>query len=118
MLDGGRGELAADFQQYYGLDLESLIDAYDYGRMRMLAEQLPAGSRTVARLEPRAAWSEESYLLALVADNLSFLRYEQSGGRGRKPKPLERPHARPERKRKHLGVSEQRVNELLFARRK
>lgn len=117
MLDGGRAELQADFQQYYGLDLASLMGAFDYRRIRTLAEQLPKGSRTIARLEPRAAWSDEAYLLALVADNLSFLRYEQSGGKGRKPKPVERPRAKPRRRGKTLHVSENRINELLFARR-
>lgn len=57
----------------------------------MLAEQLPADARTLRAADPRLAWSTEAYLLALVADNLSFLRYESAGGRGRKPKPLKRP---------------------------
>lgn len=116
MLDGGRGELAADFQQYYGLDLDALMGTFDYARVRLLVEQLPAGSRTVARMEPRAAWSEESYLLALIADNLSFMRYEQSGGKGRKPRPLDRPKAKPKQK-KHIDVSGERIEALLFAPR-
>lgn len=102
--------------QYYGLDLEGMLDAGDYRRARLLAEELPADSRTVRLMEPRAAWGEEAYLLALVADNLSFMRYEQAGGRGRRPQAVERPKAKaPEAK--HLDVSDERIGALLFGGR-
>lgn len=107
----------ADFQQYYGLDLELLWDRAEFRRIRVLASQLPTQSRTIVKLNPQAAWDEHAYLLALVADNLSFMRYEQTGGKGRKPKPLERPKPKKQVKQ-HLDVSEGRVQNLLFAPRK
>lgn len=68
-------------------------------------------------MEPRLAWDEKAYLLALVADNLSFLRYERAGGRGRKPQALERPKAKePEARR--LEVSDGRIDALLFGPRR
>ncbi len=80
-----------------------------------LAAQLPAQSRTVVAVDPRARWDEQAYLLALIADNLSFLRYEQAGGKGRKPRQVERPKARPqETKKKTFNVSRARVHSLLF----
>lgn len=68
-------------------------------------------------IEPRAAWDEHAYLLALVADNLSFLRYEQSGGKGRRPKPIERPKPR-QKESKRLDVGDDRISELLFGQRR
>lgn len=90
-MDGCEQELRADFQQYYGIDLCELLDGFEFERADVLARQLPAGSRTVSKLVPQSRWGDEEHLLALIADNLSYLRYEQSGGRGRRPKPVPRP---------------------------
>ncbi len=80
-----------------------------------LATQLPAQSRTVVAIDPRARWDEQAYLLALIADNLSYLRYEQAGGKGRKPKQVERPKPKPkEAEKKSFNVSKSRVHSLLF----
>lgn len=114
LLDGRRA-LTADFQQYYGLDFERMLDGGEFARIAALVSELPRESRTVAGIDPRAAWDEKAYLLALVADNLSFMRYESSGGKGRKPKPVERPKGR-ETKR-HIDVSRSRKAELLFGTR-
>lgn len=88
----------------------------EFARIAALAGQLPAESRTVRAIEPRAQWSEEAYLLALIADNISFQRFEQRGGKGQRPKPIERPHA-PAAK-PCGGVEPARMRELLFGRRK
>lgn len=112
----GRGGLEADFQQYYGLELDALLDSCQYRRAQVLAENLPAGSRTVTRMEPRAAWGTTEYLLAGILDALNFMRYENAGGKGHKPKPVERPQAKKrERKRAHVGNA--RTMELLFGKR-
>ncbi len=67
------------------------------------------------RADPRAGWDEQAYLLALVADNLSFLRYELSGGRGHKPRPVERPKA--PRAARHIDATDAQIMGLLFDRR-
>lgn len=54
-------------------------------------------------------------------DNLSYLRYEQGGGKGRKPKPVERPGSkRGKRKtdRTVHGMSAAQVGEILSRPRK
>lgn len=102
--------------EYYNADLEDMALAGDFKRMAMLTRQLPPQSRTLTRLEPRARWDEHAYLLALIADHLSFLRYEQSGGKGKRPKPLDRPEGR-EPEREHLAVDDGRIQDLLFASR-
>lgn len=102
MRDHG-GELLADFQQYYGLDLRALLDACDLERAYELAVNLPQGSRTLRALDPRTEWGPTEHLLALACDNLAFLRYEQAGGRGGRPKPVERPSA-PKRMRRQETV--------------
>lgn len=85
--------MLADFQQYYGLDLWAMLDACELERAFELAVQLPQGSRTYRAIDPSTAWGPTEHLLALACDNLAFLRYEQAGGRGPKPKPVERPRA-------------------------
>lgn len=108
--------MLADFQQFYGLDLEALLESGEFRRARILATQLPRESRTVREVAPGAAWGEQEHLLALIADNLAFLRYEQSGGKGRKPKPLPRPKAKPQKKNLNLTAAQR--HSLLFAPRK
>lgn len=110
-----RDALAADLRQYYGLDLDDELGRYRFGALRVLAEQLPVGSRTVARADPRAGWDEDTYLLALVADNLSFLRYERSGGKGHRPKPVQRPKA--PRRHRHVEATDAQIRALLFDKR-
>lgn len=82
--------------------------------MRKLTEALPRQSRTVQMIDPRAAWDEQAYLLALIADNISFQRYEQAGGKGRKPKPIERPKARKRKEHKRVDATDEQIRSLLF----
>ena len=116
MLDG-RDELEADLQQYYGLELDCLLMRGEFRRLWVLVTQLPMRSRTMTREAPELSWDERDYLLALVADNLTYLRHELAGGTGRKPKTVPRPKAREERAARHLDVSDERVSELLFGTR-
>lgn len=112
------GALYADMQQYYGLDADALLRAGEFHRLRALAEQLPPGSRTVAAIDPRAGWATSDWLLALVADQLAYMRYEQAGGKGKKPKQVKRPPAPKKKAQKKLNVSKREVRSLLFAPRK
>lgn len=99
------------------MNLLDVLDSGEYGRARALASQLPRESRTARAVDPRAAWGECEHLLALVADHLAFMRYEQAGGKGRKPKPLPRPSAGRKKAVKRLDVDAGRRIELLFAKR-
>lgn len=113
-------ELYADFQQYYGLDLAALLDAWEWRRADMLARGLPRESRTLRSLDPRLEWGEAEYLLAAIADNIAFLRYESAASSGakrvRKPKPVKRPGKRGRKRsqdRTVRGMSKSRVAEIL-----
>ena len=120
MLLDHAAEATADFQQFYGLDLGELIDSGEWRRADVLAAGLPRESRTLRAIDPRLAWGDSEYLLAAVADNLSFMRYESavsSGAkRATKPKPLKRPGGgKPARVRERTvhGMSAERVGERL-----
>lgn len=115
MLDECPLELRSDFQQYYHLDLDELLGTFQFERIDVLARSLPIESRTVRRLFPQSRWGDTEHLLALIADNLAFLRYEQSSGRGGKPKPLPRP--KPSRERDAVRIDARTVDALLFGKR-
>lgn len=90
----------------------------------MLAAQLPRESRTLRAEDGRLAWGDAEYLLALIADNIAFMRYESavSAGakRARKPKPLKRPGKKAAMRvadRTVHGMSRERVSELLSRQR-
>lgn len=113
----GRSELLADFQQYYNLDLEKVLIAGEFERAKTLTLCLPLKSRTMTRLNPELVWDENAYLLSYIADNIAFQRYEQGGGKGKKPKPVERPKKEVKKQKKHLDVSARQIDSLLFAPR-
>ena len=115
MLLEHRGQLTADFQQFYGLDLERMLDAGEYARCATLAANLPAESRIVHDADPRTVWGVDAYILATICDHLAYLRYELSDKKGKKPKPTQRPQAR--RKPALENVSRERVKSLLFDKR-
>lgn len=89
----------------------------EFRRLWVLVTQLPMRSRTMTREAPELSWDERDYLLALVADNLTYLRHEMAGGKGRKPKPVPRPKTSKAVAHRHLDVSDERVGELLFGTR-
>lgn len=116
-MDGG-DELFADFRQYYGLDLYAMIDGGEFGEINALTRQLPLESRTLKRLHPELEWSESTYILALIADQLANIAYGLGGGKGKKPKPIPRPKAKKKKKKKtHLNVDKARIDALLFGAR-
>ena len=116
-MDGG-DELFADFRQYYGLDLYAMIDGGEFGEINTLTKQLPPESRTLKRLHPELEWSEGTYILALIADQLASIAYGMSS-KGKKPKPLPRPKAKKTNKKNTtpLNLGKRRVDALLFAPR-
>lgn len=112
-----RDELTADFQQYYQLDLNAMMDAGSFAAIATLTAQLPAQSRTFIRLHPELEWDENTYLLALIVDQLANISYGLGGGKGKKPKPIPRPKAKKKKKKTHLNVDKARIDALLFGAR-
>ena len=87
------------------------MDAGEFGAIAVLAVQLPLSSRTLKRLHPELAWDENTYILALISDQLANIAYGLGGGKGRKPKQIPRPKASKKKETKnHLDVSKVRVD--------
>lgn len=72
----------------------------------------------MAALDPRCAWSVGDYILARAANEIMFMRYEQRGGKGRRPSPVKPPAEPAGKGRGRLeGVSDERIESLLFSPR-
>ena len=102
MLDRSPDALRADFQRFYGLDLDEVGHSVRVRRAADLAARLPAEARTWQAFDPRAAWTASDWLLAAIADNTGFLAWcktkdaSRRGAKwkGRIPRPGERQAAR------------------------
>lgn len=84
------GALRADFQRFYGLNLDGL--GRDYGVLHAadLAVHLPLDS--VTKLEMGGGWTRSELLLATLVDEFRFYVWAKAGGKAKhKPKPIPRP---------------------------
>jgi hypothetical protein len=90
-------------------------EAFSWGDLRAIVEHSPPDSAIARAMYPNeVAWRPTDYLLANVVDILAVINWRDGGGKGRRPKPLQRPKVRkPGQKRrqtvpldvmrKHLG---------------
>lgn len=101
-LAGHPDELRADLQQFYGLDLDRMGEAYTAAHAAALVRMLPRESR-LARVEsPALEWSEAEYLLARIEHTLRVLAWQRSkdGQHGRNyPEKLQTPYDRERARR-------------------
>lgn len=89
------GELRADFQQVYGLDLGRMGVDYSHAHAACLCAQLPPGSRVWR--DTVAEWDERMYMLASMEHTLRVLawqRTEDAAKRRNYPKPIQTPAGR------------------------
>ncbi|MCP3801856.1 hypothetical protein NLX83_21555 [Allokutzneria sp. A3M-2-11 16] len=100
LIDSHGGELIADFQAHYRLDLSDVLRP-DSGltprRTLLLAEHLPSGSATVAALlggPEHREWSTLAHLLAALVDATQAGNWQRGGGNGKRPRPITRPRPR------------------------
>ena len=87
-------EVRADFQRYYGLNLDGMGGDYSVAHAVSLCYALPRDSATVRAESPEAAWSDETYLLSAIEYDLRVLIWQNSkdGQKGcNKPKPMQTP---------------------------
>ena len=56
-----------------------------------LAKNLPYGAQTWIDAGADAAWTAEAHLTAMVVDLLNGANWQRGGGKGRQPKPIDRP---------------------------
>lgn len=90
-------ELEADFQQFYGLDLERLGADFSVSHASVLAAQLPSESRCMMREVPELEWSPEMYMLSAIEHGVRVLAWVQANQGKRRtafPKPIEPPSKR------------------------
>lgn len=89
----------ADFWRYYGQGVDQLLAlGVDVEDVADMAAHLPRESATMLALVPRQpaeAWDANTYLLAHLGDLLAGANWQRGGGKGRRPKPVQRPKAGP-----------------------
>lgn len=84
------GALRADFQRFYGLNLDDLGKTYGVLHAAELAAHLPPESATM--LAVAGGWSKTDLLLATLIDDFRFYMWAKSGGKAKnRPKPIPRP---------------------------
>ncbi|MBR4687102.1 MAG: hypothetical protein IKP01_02210 [Bacteroidales bacterium] len=108
--------LRADFQQYYGLDMDGMGDAYTLSHAACLAAQLPAESRCVRAEHPEFGWSQAEYIAAEIAYGVAVLAWQNTkdGQRGvNMPKRLQTPAQRAEVERKFSATDFDYIDEIL-----
>ena len=67
--------LRADFQRYYGLNLDGMGRDYSVAHAADLAANLPNGCRCSVAENPLCEWSLETVLLALIEHHLAIWNF-------------------------------------------
>lgn len=70
--------------------------------------QAPAGSAVHAAIHGSEArsWSVDTYMLAAVVDLLAGANYQRAGGKGRKPRPVQRPGSGKAKQKRVVRVAD------------
>lgn len=86
-------EIEADFHEFYRLDLLDLYRGiHSPAKVYRLLFALPTESRFYRVVtNGRTEWSTTEHLLAAAVDTLQNANWQRGGGKGSRPKPLERP---------------------------
>lgn len=109
-------ELRADFQQYYGLNIDGMGMDYSYAHAAVLMSQLPATSRISKRLNADNEWDDATYLLAAIEYELRILIWQKTkdGQHNRnKPKPNVTPHEIAKKRKRAEGFDKQFIDSIL-----
>lgn len=109
-------ELRADFQQYYGLNIDGMGVDYSHLHAAVLMSQLPAGSRVSKHLNADNEWDDATYLLAAIEYDLRVLIWQKTkdAQHGRnKPKPNETPHDLSLKRKRAEGFDKQFIDSVL-----
>ena len=107
-------ELRADFQQFYGLNLDRMGADYTRLHAAALCVQLPRESRLVRAMDPSAAWGDSEYIARAMEHTLRVLSWQYGNGRKSDfPRPLPTPEDRARVSRKLERTNVERVNRIL-----
>lgn len=94
------GAVRADFQQYYGLNIDEMGEAYSTLHAAELLVELPGESRVKRIYSDDGPWTFDRTLMALAVNALNVLVWQRTkdGSKGRnRPEPIG-PFARPRRR--------------------
>ena len=89
-------EVVVDFWRYYGQGIDQLGASIE--DVAAMAVHLPRDSATMLAVSPRhpaEGWTQDTHLLARVADLLAGGNWQRGGGKGPRPKPIEPPKLGP-----------------------
>jgi len=89
-----KGELRADFQQYYTLNIDKMGLEYSIVHAADLAVMLPQNSRVMCKIDPANAWGWQEHMLADLVNRVRWLQWAKTtdGAKNRNhPKPIEPP---------------------------
>ena len=109
-------ELRADFQQYYGLNIDGMGTDYSYYHAAVLVMQLPPNSRVSAAMNPDAAWDVQSWFLNQIEYDLRVLIWQNTkdAEKGRnKPKPNKTPKELMAQRRRAMNFDKDLVDSVL-----
>ena len=73
VLNEHEGALRADFQHYFGLDIDRMGVDYSALHAADLAANLPEGSRVLASIDPQSVWTSDRSLMAAMVNDLNWL---------------------------------------------
>lgn len=109
-------ELRADFQQFYGLNIDGAGREYGMLHAAALAAQLPRESRCVRLENPEKEWGDGLYMLHAAEHALRVLAWQQTEDAAKKrnfPKPLPTPADRARVQRRLERTDVDRINRIL-----
>lgn len=108
--------LRADFQQFYGLDIDGMGRDYTLAHAAALAAQLPVESRCFRHDHPETAWTTGDYLLAEMAYELAVIAWQRSkdGAKGiNRPKRIPTPAQQAEARRRFESTDFEYIDQIL-----
>ena len=108
-------ELRADFQSYYGLNLDRMGHDYTVAHAACLVSQLPEGARLWVAINPDAVWTADRTIMAAILNDLNVLLWSKTEDGRRKrnrPKPVG-PFKSPGRHIATTGMSIEELEEAL-----
>lgn len=109
-------ELRADFQQYYGLNIDGMGTDYSYSHAAVLVTQLPSNSRVSIAIDPDSAWEAQTWFLSYIEYDLRVLAWQNTkdAQKGRnKPKPNKTPKEIMAQRKRVLNFDKSLVDSVL-----
>lgn len=115
-MDKHPDEVRADFQQYYGLNIDRMGVDYSDTHAACLATQLPPNCRLNQAENPDLMWSTEAWFLSQIEYDLRVLAWQNTKDAQRhrnEPKPPKTPKELQQEKQRAANFDKDLVNSVL-----